>query len=161
MPSFDCVSKLEWPEVMNALNQAARELSTRFDFKGTDAKVERKETGMVVTASTDDRAKAAYEVFQEKLIRRKVSLKHFKAKDPESGLRMTAKMHVEIVEGISKENAKSITVLVKRSKLRVQASIMEDTVRVTAKKRDDLQGIMAELKALDIGIDLQFINFRA
>ena len=160
MPSFDCVSKLEWPEVMNALNQTARELGTRFDFKGTDAKVERKETGMVVTASTDDRAKAAYEVFQEKLIRRKVSLKHFKAKDPEAGLRMTAKMKVEIVEGISKENAKAITVHIKKSKRKVQASIMEDTVRVTSKKRDDLQATMAELKDMDLGIDLQFINFR-
>jgi uncharacterized protein YajQ (UPF0234 family) len=160
MPSFDVVSKLQWDEVNNALNQAKREISQRFDFKGSGATLERNEQGILFEASTDDRVKAAYEVLQEKLVRRKVSLKHFEAQDPTAGPRGTAKMTVTVSEGISTEKAKELIKLIKGSKLKVQAAIQEDTVRITGKKRDDLQAAIAELKKAELGVELQFVNFR-
>ena len=160
MPSFDVVSKLKWDEVHNALNQTQHELSQRFDFKGTGASATKNEAGISIEASTDDRVKAAYEVLQEKLVRRKVSLKHFEAEDPTPGPRGTAKMTVTVTEGISTEKAKELIKLIKESKLKVQAAIQEDTVRITGKKRDDLQAAIAELKKADLGVELQFVNFR-
>ena len=160
MPSFDVVSKLPWDEVANALNQATKEISQRFDFKSSGATLERTEKGIAFEASTDDRVKAAYEVLQEKLARRKVSLKHFEAGDITPGPRGTAKMLVSVTEGISTEKAKEIIKLIKTLKLKVQGAIQEDTVRITGKKRDDLQGAIAELKKADLGVELQFINFR-
>lgn len=160
MPSFDVVSKLPWDEVANALNQATKEISQRFDFKASGAALERTEKGIAFEASTDDRVKAAYEVLQEKLARRKVSLKHFEAGDITPGPRGTAKMLVSVTEGISTEKAKEIIKLIKTLKLKVQGAIQEDTVRITGKKRDDLQGAIAELKKADLGVELQFINFR-
>jgi hypothetical protein len=160
MPSFDVVSKLQWDEVKNAINQATREIGTRFDFKGTGASLEQTDKGIAFEASTDDRIKAAYEVLQEKLVRRKVSLKHFEAGDMGKGPRGTAKMLVSVTEGISTEKAKELIKLLKNSKLKVQAAIQEDTVRVTGKKRDDLQAAIAELKQADLGVELQFVNFR-
>jgi len=160
MPSFDVVSKLPWDEVANALNQAKREISQRFDFKGSGASLEQTEQGFAFEASTDDRVKAAYEVLQEKLARRKVSLKHFEAGDITPGPRGTAKMLVSVTEGISSEKAKEIIKLIKSSKLKVQGAIQEDTVRITGKKRDDLQQAIAELKKMELGVELQFVNFR-
>lgn len=160
MPSFDVVSKLQWDEVNNALNQAKREISQRFDFKGSGAALERTDQGIAFEASTDDRVKAAYEVLQEKLVRRKVSLKHFEAGDPTRGPRGTAKMTVKVTEGISTEKAKELIKRIKASKLKVQAAIQEDTVRISGKKRDDLQAAIAELKQVDLGVELQYINFR-
>src|SRR3954463_734951 len=113
MPSFDVVSKLPWDEVTNALNQAKREISQRFDFKGTGATLDRNEHGIAFEASTEDRVKAAYEVLQEKLVRRKVSLKHFEAGDITAGPRGTAKMTVSVTEGISSEKAKELIKLIK------------------------------------------------
>jgi uncharacterized protein YajQ (UPF0234 family) len=160
MPSFDVVSKLPWDEVANALNQAKKEISQRFDFKASGATLEQTEKGIAFEASTDDRVKAAYEVLQEKLARRKVSLKHFEAGDITPGPRGTAKMLVSVTEGISTEKAKEIIKLIKTLKLKVQGAIQEDTVRITGKKRDDLQGAIAEIKQADLGVELQFINFR-
>ena len=160
MPSFDVVSKLPWDEVANALNQAKREIAQRFDFKGTNASMEQTDEGIAFEASTEDRVKAAYEVLQDKLARRKVSLKHFERGAISPGPRGSAKMVVTVTEGISSEKAKEIVKLIKNSKLKVQGSIQEDTVRITGKKRDDLQAAIAELKQADLGVDLQFVNFR-
>ena len=160
MPSFDVVSKLPWDEVANALNQAKREISQRFDFKGTGATVDQTDAGIAFEASTEDRVKAAYEVLQDKLTRRKVSLKHFERGTVLPGPRGSAKMTVTITEGISSEKAKEIIKLIKGSKLKVQGAIQEDTVRITGKKRDDLQEAIAELKRADLGVELQFVNFR-
>lgn len=160
MPSFDVVSKLPWDEVANALNQAKREISQRFDFKNANASLEQTEEGFAVEASTEDRVKAAYEVLQDKLARRKVSLKHFERGTISPGPRGSAKMAVTVTEGISSEKAKEIIKLIKNSKLKVQGSIQEDTVRITGKKRDDLQAAIAELKRADLGVELQFVNFR-
>lgn len=160
MPSFDVVSKLEWSEVKNALDQAQRELSQRYDFKGTDSKVEKTDAGLMLYSSADERVKAAFGIVLDKLARRNVSLKHFKAKDPIPGPGGSRKMMVAVSEGIDKDKAKQIIQHIKDQKLKVQASIQEDTVRVTGKKKDELQGVIADLKQQDFGIALQFVNFR-
>lgn len=161
MPSFDVVSKVDWSEVSNALNQAAREVSQRFDFKGTDASVELKDKQIMLAATTDDRVEAALSVVQEKLIRRKVSLRHLDIGKPTKGPKGTAKLTVTIKEGIETDKAKRIVQLVKESKLKVQASIHEHSVRVSGKNRDDLQAAIALLRrAEELELELQFENFR-
>lgn len=160
MPSFDVVSKLEWSEVNNALNQAEREIAQRFDFKGTGAQIEKTDAGFVLSANADDRLKAIYDVLQEKLIRRKVSLRHFKAADPTPGPRASRKQLIEVKEGIDKDQSRQIVKHIKDAKFKVQAAVQEDTVRVSGKKRDDLQLVIADLKAQDFGVELQFVNFR-
>ena len=152
---------MDWAEVKNALDQATREIAQRFDFKGTDADIERSEDGVVVRANSEDRVRAALDVFEQKLVRRKVSLKHLEKKDPEPGPKGSSRQRVLIKEGIETEKAKEIVKLVKGSKLKVQASIQDQSVRVTGKKRDDLQSAIQLLKgADDLGLDLQFQNFR-
>jgi uncharacterized protein YajQ (UPF0234 family) len=160
MPSFDVVSELDWAEVTNALNQAQKELSQRFDFRGTGAAVERTDTGLLVCASEEDRALAAYVVVEEKLIRRKVSLKHFEAEKPSPGPKGTKKIVIKVSEGIEQDRAKEIVALIKGSKIRVQAAIQEKGLRVSGKKRDDLQEAIQLLRGADLGVELQFKNFR-
>lgn len=160
MPSFDVVSKLDWSEVKNALAQTQKELAQRFDFRGTGSSVERQDQQIIVVANVDERAKAAYGVFQDKLARRNVSLRYFKAGVPKPASGDSRRIVVDAQEGIESDKAKKIIKSLKESKLKVQASIQEDTVRVTGKKRDDLQAAMAELKSHDFEIELQFTNFR-
>ncbi len=161
MPSFDVVSKLEWAEVMNALGQAQREVGQRFDFRGTETSIERTDDGLVIRANTEDRALAAHGVLEEKLVRRKVSLKHFERQKPEVGPKGTSRILIKVKEGIEAEKARQIVKMVKDSKLKLQASIQEQAVRISGKKRDELQVMIQELKAADqLDLDLQFINFR-
>jgi uncharacterized protein YajQ (UPF0234 family) len=160
MPSFDIVSELNWAEVDNALNQTQKELAQRFDFRGTDAIVEKTEAGLLVRASEEDRARAALEVLKEKLIRRKVSLKHFDTQDPEPGPQGSSKILVKVLEGIERDKARELVQMVKDAKLKVQAGIHEQSVRVTGKKRDDLQAAMQVVRGADLGVELQFKNFR-
>ncbi|HEX3597444.1 MAG TPA: YajQ family cyclic di-GMP-binding protein [Polyangiaceae bacterium] len=160
MPSFDVVSELEWAEVENALNQAQKELSQRFDFRGTDASVERTEEGLVVQASEEDRAKAALTVVEEKLIRRKVSLRHFDPQKPSRGPKGSSKILMKVQEGIDRDKAKEILSFLKDSKLKVQAQIQDVTLRISGKKKDDLQSAIQLLRGQDFGIELQFKNFR-
>ncbi len=160
MPSFDVVSELNWAEVENALNQAQKELSQRFDFRGTDASVERTEEGLVIIASEEDRARAALTVVQEKLIRRKVSLRHFDPGDPGRGPKGSSKIVVKVQEGIESDKAREIVAFVKGSKLKVQPQIQDVTLRISGKKKDDLQAAMQLLRGQDFGIELQFKNFR-
>jgi cyclic-di-GMP-binding protein len=161
MPSFDVVSKVDWAEISNALNQAQKELSQRFDFKGAEASVERNEAGILVLASTDDRVRAALAVLQEKLIRRKVSLLHLEFKNPEKAPKGSSRLQIKVKEGIEQEKSKEIIKLIKDKKLKVQASIQEQSLRISGKKKDDLQEAIALLRASeDLGLDLQFTNFR-
>ncbi|MEZ4226270.1 MAG: YajQ family cyclic di-GMP-binding protein [Polyangiaceae bacterium] len=160
MPSFDVVSKVEWSEVKNALDQAQREVAQRFDFKGTNASLEQKDSSIVILANADDRVRAAYDVLQQKLVRRKVSLKHLDAKDPEKGPGGSSKMLVAVKEGIEKDKARELVKLVKDSKIKVQAAIVEDSLRISGKKRDDLQEAIALLREKEQDIELQFVNFR-
>lgn len=161
MPSFDVVSKVDWAEVTNALGQAQREVGQRFDFKGTGTELEKNEDGIVIRANSEERAKAALGVLQEKLIRRKVSLKHLDPGKPEKGPKGTFRILVKVKEGIEAEKAKEIITLIKGSKIKAQASIHEQSLRVSGKKRDDLQEVIALLKgASELDLDLQFTNFR-
>lgn len=160
MPSFDVVSKVQWNEVDNALGQVQKELAQRFDFQGTNASVEKTPDGLVVTALTEDRVRAAVKVLEEKLVKRKVSLKHIEVGDPSSGPKGSSKLLVKVKEGIETEKAREIVKLLKESKLKVQASIQEAQVRVSGKNRDDLQAAIRLMREQDLGIELQFVNFR-
>jgi cyclic-di-GMP-binding protein len=161
MPSFDVVSKVDWSEFGNALLQAQKEIGQRFDFRNTETSLEKNETGVVIIANALDRAKAALVVLEEKLVKRKVSLKHLDRQEPGKGPRGSVRLLVLLKEGIDTEKAKQIVKIVKDSKLKVQAAIHEDSVRVTGKKKDDLQETMRLLRGQDsLELDLQFTNFR-
>ncbi len=160
MPSFDVVSKVQWHEIDNALGQAHKELSQRFDFQGTGAAVEKTDEGLLVTASTEDRVRAAQKVVEEKLVKRKVSLKHIDEGKIGKGPNGTAKLLLAIKEGIEIEKAREIVKFIKESKLKVQGGIQDMQVRVTGKNRDDLQAAIRILREHDFGVVLQFMNFR-
>jgi cyclic-di-GMP-binding protein len=161
MPSFDVVSKVDWAEFGNALLQAQKEIGQRFDFRNTETSLEKNDEGIVILANAVDRCKAALVVLEEKLVKRKVSLKHLDKQEPSKGPRGTTRILVKLKEGIETEKAKQIVKIVKESKIKVQASIHEDSVRVTGKKRDDLQEMMRLLRATEsLELDLQFTNFR-
>jgi uncharacterized protein YajQ (UPF0234 family) len=160
-PSFDVVSKIDRQEVDNALNQAAKEVAQRFDFRGTNAAVEWSgELGVTVKADTEERAKAAMEVFKEKLVKRSISLKSLDAGEPKS----SGKQYVitsSLKQGIGQDDAKKIAKLIRDEGPRgVQAQIQGDQLRVSGKKRDDLQAVQALLKSADLGVALQFTNYR-
>ena len=159
--SFDIGSKLDRQEVDNALGQAAREVATRFDFKGTGATIEWKgEQAIEISASADDRASAVLDVFKEKLIKRNVSLKVLDASEPrQSG--QQSKIDVALKEGISSEDAKKISKLIRDEGPKgVKAQIQGDELRVSSKKRDDLQAVQALVKAQDYDFAVQFTNYR-
>lgn len=159
--SFDVVSKVDRQEVDNALNQAAKELATRFDFRGTDTSIAWKgEETIELTSSTEERVKAAVDVFKEKLIRRDISMKAFDAGEPQASGK-TYRVAGSIKEGIDSEHAKKITKLIRDEGPKgVKAQIQGDEVRVTSKKRDDLQAVITLLKQSDIDVALQFVNYR-
>jgi cyclic-di-GMP-binding protein len=159
--SFDVVSKVDRQEVDNALHQAAKEISTRFDFRNTDAGIEWSgEEAITITANTEERVLAALEVFKEKLIRRNLSLKSFDAGEPSQSGKVY-KLTGTLVQGISQENAKKISKLIRDEGPKgIKAQIQGDELRVTGKKRDDLQAVIALLKNADLDVALQFVNYR-
>ena len=160
MPSFDIVSKVPWNEVDNALNQAQKELAQRYDFKDTGTEIEKTDGGITIRSSSEDRADAALDVLQEKLIKRKVGLKFFDVQDPTKTAKGGASILVKVKEGIEGEPARKIVSGIKDAKLKVQASINGDLVRVSGKDRDTVQQAIAAIKGHDFGIDIQFINYR-
>jgi cyclic-di-GMP-binding protein len=159
--SFDIVSKFDRQEVDNALNQAAKELATRFDFRGTDTTIAWKgEEAVELTSSTEERIKAAIDVFKEKLIRRDISMKAFDADEPQASGK-TFKVTGTLKQGIDSENAKKITKLIRDEGPKgVKAQIQGDEIRVSSKKRDDLQAVQALLRNADLEVALQFVNYR-
>jgi cyclic-di-GMP-binding protein len=161
MPSFDIVSEIDLQEVHNAVNQANKEASTRFDFKGTDAEVEFGEKELTLKASTEDRLKALYQLLEEKMVKRQVSLKTLEPGKIEVASHNSARQKVALKAGISQEVGKKINKLIKDSGMKnLSSSIQGDQVRVTGKQRDDLQKAIAFLKEADIDTPLQFTNFR-
>ena len=159
--SFDIVSKVDRQEADNALQQAAKELATRFDFKGTDTVIEWKGEMIVeITSTTEDRAKAALDVFREKLVKRSVSLKALKAGDPRvSGKEY--KITMDFKAGISQEQAKKINKLIKdEGPKSIKTQIMGDELRVTSKSRDDLQAVQKLLNDADLDFAVQYANYR-
>lgn len=160
MPSFDVVCKLDRHEVDNAINQTSKELAQRYDFKGTDSTVEMTAEGIVIKSNSEGRLDAARDVLETKMVKRKVSLKSLDAQKPQQAGGSTWRQLIKLIEGIDKEKAKEIVKAIKTSKMKVQASIQGDEVRVTGKKRDDLQAAIAMLKEQDFGVPLNFVNFR-
>ena len=160
MPSFDVVSEVDLQEVRNAVDQASRELLTRYDFKGTDSTAHLGEHEVAVESSTDHRLVAAVQVMREKLARRKVPQKAISGGEPHEigGGRYRAVFKLN--QGIEQEAAKELVKVIKGTKLKVQAAVQGDSVRVSGKNRDDLQEVITTLKALDFRLPLQFVNFR-
>lgn len=160
-PSFDVVSKVDRQEVDNAVNQAAKEISTRFDFRGTGASVAWSgEESITIEAETEERCRAAIEVLKGKLVKRGISLKSFEVDDPAPSGKVS-RTTGKILQGISQDKAKQIAKAVRDEKLKgVQAQIQGDQLRVTGKKRDDLQAVITLLKSQDFGVALQFTNYR-
>ena len=161
MPSFDVVSELDQQEVRNAVDQANREASTRFDFKNTNATIELKEMELTLSASTEDRLRALYQLLEEKLVKRSVSLKSLEPGKMEEASHGAARQKVSLKAGISQDVGKQINKLVKEMGIKnLSSSIQGDQVRVTGKQRDDLQQAIASLKQADLSVPLQFTNFR-
>ena len=160
-PSFDVVSKVDRQEVDNALNQAGKELSTRFDFRGTGATVAwAGEEAITIQAETEERCKAAVDVFKEKLIKRNISMKAFEVGDPAASGKIY-KVTGTLVQGIASDKAKEISKKIRDEGPKgVQAQIQGDQLRVSGKKKDQLQDVIALLKGSDFGIALQFTNYR-
>jgi cyclic-di-GMP-binding protein len=160
-PSFDIVSKVDHQEVDNALQQAAKELAQRFDFRGTGAEI--KWSGkeeIALQAETEDRVRAALDVFKEKLVKRNVSLKALDAGEPKASGKVH-KVSCRIIQGIDSEKAKAIGKKIRDEGPKgVNAQIQGDQLRVTGKKKDDLQAVMALLRETDFGVALQFTNYR-
>jgi cyclic-di-GMP-binding protein len=161
MPSFDVVSQVDQQEVRNAVDQAGRELGTRFDFKNTDSAIELDGLGMKLSSSSEDRLAAVRQVLEEKLVKRGVSLKGLDWGKVEEASQSRVRQSVTMQAGISSDKAKEVNKLIKELSLKgVTSQTQGDQVRVTGKKRDDLQGVISKLKEADLGIPLQFENFR-
>ena len=159
--SFDIVSKIDRQEADNALNQAAKEISNRFDFRGVGASVAWSgENGVEIRANSEERAKAVLDVFKEKLVKRGVSLKHLDAADPKpSGKEF--RIFVTLKEGISQENAKKVSKIIRDEGPKgVKAQVQGEEVRVSSKSKDDLQSIISLLKSKDFDFAVQFTNYR-
>ncbi len=159
MPSFDVVSEIDTHELTNAVDQALRELSQRFDFKGTEATFELEESTVTMIAPADFQLKQMLEILKLRIAKRGIDVSCLEVKDPEVNL-ARAKQKVILKHGIDAETGKKVSRLLKDSKLKVQAQIQGDKVRIIGKKRDDLQEAIAFLRTADVEIPLQFNNFR-
>ena len=161
MPSFDVVSQVDRQEVRNAVDQAQREIGTRFDFKNTDSSIEQHDLVLTLRTVSEDRLAALRQVLEEKLVRRGVSLKGLDYADVEEASHNTVRQVATIKVGISADKAREINKLIKeRGPKGVSSQTQGEMVRVTSKKRDDLQAVMAAIKAAELGIPVQFENMR-
>ncbi|MFW5427410.1 MAG: YajQ family cyclic di-GMP-binding protein [Methylophagaceae bacterium] len=160
MPSFDIVSEIDKHELTNAVDQANREIGNRFDFRGTDAKVEQSDKTLILHGESDFQLDQIQDILRLKLVKRSIEVNCLEVKDSVGNGKMR-KQDIVVREGIDSDLSRKIVKLIKASKSKVQAAIQGDSVRVTGKKRDDLQGVMALLKGNDdIDMPLQFNNFR-
>ena len=159
MPSFDVVSEIDTHELTNAVDQASRELAQRFDFKGTNAQFELEETTVTMSAESEFQLKQMLEILKLRISKRGIDVKCLEIKDPEVNL-AKAKQQVIVKTGIDADTGRKVSRLVKDSKLKVQAQIQGDKVRIIGKKKDDLQEAIAFLRKSDVGFPLQFNNFR-
>ncbi|MCL6627434.1 YajQ family cyclic di-GMP-binding protein [Alicyclobacillus shizuokensis] len=159
--SFDVVSKVDMQEVDNAVNQANKELSTRFDFKGSRSRIDFEGKEITILADDEYKLAAVFDILQSKCVKRGVPLKALQRGKVEPASGGAVRQTVTIQQGISQDVAKQITKLVKDSKLKVQASIQGEQVRVSGKSRDDLQAVIQRLREEDLSVPLQFVNFRS
>ena len=161
MPTFDIVSEVDLQEVRNAVDPANREAATRFDFKNTDSVIELGDNELVLTSSTEDRLRALHQVLEEKLVKRQVSLKSLDDGKIEEASKGSARQKIAIRAGIDQEHAKRLNKFIKDLGLKgVSSQTQGEQLRITGKKRDDLQAVIAACKGDDFGIPLQFNNFR-
>ncbi|MCP5467730.1 MAG: YajQ family cyclic di-GMP-binding protein [Deltaproteobacteria bacterium] len=160
MPSFDVVSEVDHQEIDNALNQARKEITTRYDFKGSQTEITQDKNFINIVSEDDYKVKAVQDIILSKVIKRGIDAKALKMGKVEGAASSRMKSQVEVLEGISTEIAKKMVQEIKSAKLKVQAQIQDEQLRVTGKKRDDLQEVMGMLKTKDWGIALQFKNFR-
>jgi uncharacterized protein YajQ (UPF0234 family) len=162
MPSFDIVSKTDTQEVDNAVNQAIKEMQQRYDFKGSKSEIKwEKKEDVTILGDDDTKLNAIIDIIQTKLVKRGVSLKSLeygKVEDAAGGMK---KQVIKILQGIPSEKAKEITKMIKDRKLKVQSQIMDDQIRVTGKKIDDLQEVIQVLKGMDLDLSLQYVNMRS
>jgi uncharacterized protein YajQ (UPF0234 family) len=159
--SFDIVSKTDYAEITNAINQTTKEVSQRFDFKGSNATVELQGKDLVLSAEDETKLRNVNDILQSKLVKRGVSLKALDYQKVEPAAGGTVRQTVKVQQGIPTEKAKDIVKTIKESKLKVQASIQGEAVRVSGKDRDTLQDVIALLKGKDFGIDMTFDNYRS
>jgi len=159
MPSFDVVSEIDMHETTNAVDQANREVGNRFDFKGTDSRYALEDTQITLYSQSDFQLRQMLDIMQTKLSKRGIDIACLKIEEPEiSG--KTARQRITLRQGIDQETARGIIRLIKDSKLKVQTAIQGDKLRVTGKKRDDLQAVIALLRANPVDLPLQYVNFR-
>ena len=161
MPSFDIVSKVDMQEVDNAINQTVKEIGQRYDFKGSKSEVTLEKETVKVLADDDFRLKAIIDILQSKFIKRGISVKALQYGKAENASGGMVRQTITIQQGISKEKGKEIGAVIKETKLKVQSQIQDDQVRVTGKNIDDLQEVIRLLKGKDLGVELQFVNFRS
>ena len=160
MPSFDIISKINYQEFDNALANCLREITNRYDFKGLNISIERKDKIITTIAPDELKLKQVTELLQVHLIRRKVDPRVINVKNSEGAAGGTIRQISELTEGISQENAKKIIADVKKLKLKIQIKIQGEELRAQGKKRDDLQEAISAIEAMDIGLPIEFINFR-
>ena len=158
--SFDVVSSVDMQEMKNAIGQAMKEITTRFDLKGTGSNIELSGEEVVLTSNDEGKLKAVRDVLEGRLVKRNVPLKALTFGAIEKALGGTARQVISLQKGIPTEKAREIVKIIKGSKLKVQASIQGEQVRVSGKNRDDLQSVIRMLKDTDLGIDMQFTNYR-
>ncbi|MFH1829369.1 MAG: YajQ family cyclic di-GMP-binding protein [Pseudomonadota bacterium] len=160
MPSFDIVSELNRQELKNAIDQVHREIKQRFDFKGSRSEIKEEKDHLMFISDDEFKMKALVDIFQTKAARRGLNLKAFDYGKVEPAAGNTVRCMVKVVEGIDMDKARELVKKIKDLKIKVQAAIQESQVRVSGKKRDDLQEVIAVIKALDYPIPLQFVNYR-
>ncbi|PDO10576.1 MAG: YajQ family cyclic di-GMP-binding protein [Candidatus Reconcilbacillus cellulovorans] len=158
--SFDIVSKIDMQEVQNAVDQAMREIETRFDFKGSRSRIEREKDALVVVSDDEAKLRSVVDILQSKLARRRVSLKALEYGKPEPAAHGTVRQRIALKQGIDAETAKKISSLIRDAKFKVKTQIRNDEVRVSGKSKDELQAVIRMLQSADLPIPLQFVNYR-
>jgi len=160
MPSFDVVSQVDWHELSNAVDQVNREVTNRFDFKGTDARVERNESQLTIYADDEFKVQQIADILDMRLAKRGIDVTCLESGEIVERGAGKATQKITVRHGIGSELAKSLVKRIKKDKLKVQAAVQGEQLRVSGKKRDDLQAVIALLKKEDVGLPLQYVNFR-
>lgn len=158
--SFDIVSKMDMQELQNAVTQAEKEISTRFDFKGSKSEFSLEKDALVIVSDDEYKLKNVIDILQSKMARRGLSIKNMEFGKIEPAAGGTVRQRVRIKQGIGQEDAKKINVMIRDSKLKVKSQIQGDQIRVTGKSKDDLQGVIALLRGADLPLELQFVNMK-
>jgi uncharacterized protein YajQ (UPF0234 family) len=158
--AFDIVSKVDMQELNNAIQQAVKEIETRFDFKGSKSNIGLEKEQLVVVSDDEFKLQNVLDILHSKMAKRGIALKNLEYSKIEPAASSTVKQKISLKQGVDQENAKKINILIRDSKLKVKSQIQGDQIRVTGKSKDDLQAIMALLRKADISLDLQFVNFR-